>query len=46
MSFMSMAMAPAKAAKPPKMKKKESIASKIFTIVLLVALSSSSWRMP
>jgi ABC-type glycerol-3-phosphate transport system permease component len=33
-----MAMAPAKAAKPPKMKKKESMASKIFTIVLLVAL--------
>lgn len=38
MSFMSMAMAPAKAAKPPKMKKKESMVSKILTVLLLVAL--------
>ena len=38
MSFMSVAMAPAKAAKPPKMKKKDSIVSKIITIVLLVVL--------
>ena len=38
MSFMSMAMAPAKAAKPPKMKKKESMVSKILTVLLLVVL--------
>ena len=38
MSFMSMAMAPAKAAKPKKMKKKESMVSKILTVLLLVAL--------